>query len=175
MEENVGEEEKVDDDGCEDENEEVALGGCMGWEDKWIRSLSFALARGVAGLTMQWAQVRGGWRKVGGGGVRDPDPDHGAGEAGRMALRLLESMEDVQQELETLRAVEGQRVKGSKPRYRGGPVYGGVHGASQAACSRHSSVQDILAGGNALFIAGPRARCVGSGAKWDLTTTGDVL
>ncbi|KAK3237577.1 hypothetical protein CYMTET_52361 [Cymbomonas tetramitiformis] len=44
MEENVGEDEQVDEDRGEDEDKEAALGSSVGWKEKWIRRLSFALA-----------------------------------------------------------------------------------------------------------------------------------
>ncbi|KAK3256138.1 hypothetical protein CYMTET_34710 [Cymbomonas tetramitiformis] len=158
---------EVDGDGDEDRDEQAAHGGVVGWKEKWIRLLSFALAQGVAGLIIRRAVGRcpagSGWRWAGGGRVRGgmgPDLDLGeaarregverlalmdrvwedafeetdyasqdglgggtqesggtqrersgqasgeAGEAGAMASRLLESMEDVRREVEHLSTVE---------------------------------------------------------------------
>ncbi|KAK3247349.1 hypothetical protein CYMTET_43150 [Cymbomonas tetramitiformis] len=65
---------EVDDDGGEDGDEEAAYGDTVGWKERWIRLLSFALARGVAGLIIRRAVGRcpagGGWRWAGGVRVR---------------------------------------------------------------------------------------------------------
>ncbi|KAK3239200.1 hypothetical protein CYMTET_50851 [Cymbomonas tetramitiformis] len=175
MEENVEGGEQVDGDGDEDRDEETTHDGTVGWKEKWIRQLSFALARGVAGLIIRRAVGRCpagvGWRWAGGGRVREgmgPNPDRGeaaqregverlalmdrawedaieeidyatqdgsgggtqgsggtqdeqseqasggADEAGAMAARLLESMEDVRREAEHLRT--GRDQGGAPPR-----------------------------------------------------------
>ncbi|KAK3233318.1 hypothetical protein CYMTET_56367 [Cymbomonas tetramitiformis] len=62
----------------------------------------------------------------------------GAGEAGAIASRLLESMEDVRREAEHLGTVGGQG--GGTAEARSGGARAGIGGLSQAA----SSVQDIL-------------------------------
>ncbi|KAK3250800.1 hypothetical protein CYMTET_39834 [Cymbomonas tetramitiformis] len=206
------EESKVDGNGDEDENEdeEAARGGAVGWKEKWVRLLSFALARGVAGLIIRRAVGRcpagSGWHWVGGGrvgGGMGPDLDRGeadrregaerlalmdrawedafegtdyatqdgsgggmqesegtqrersgqapgeAGEAGAMASRLLESMEDVRREVEHLGTVEGQG--GGTTEARSGGARAGIGGLSQAA----SSVEDILNEWNDLLSPGP--------------------
>ncbi|KAK3253652.1 hypothetical protein CYMTET_37104 [Cymbomonas tetramitiformis] len=201
MEANAEGGEQVDGNGDEDEDEdeEAARGGAVGWKEKWVRLLSFALARGVAGLIIRRAVGRcpagSGWRWDGGGrvgGGMGPDLDRGeadrregaerlalmdrawedafeetdyatqdgsgggmqesegtqrersgqapseAGEAGVMASRLLESMEDVGREVEHLGTVEGQGGGTAEARYGGARA--GIGGLSQAA----SSVEDIL-------------------------------
>ncbi|KAK3261134.1 hypothetical protein CYMTET_29948 [Cymbomonas tetramitiformis] len=66
MEANAEGGEQVDGNGDEDENEEAAHGGAVGWKEKWVRLLSFTLARGVAGLIIRRAVGRcpagSGWR-----------------------------------------------------------------------------------------------------------------
>ncbi|KAK3258429.1 hypothetical protein CYMTET_32515 [Cymbomonas tetramitiformis] len=59
MEENAEGGEQVDCNGDEDEDEEAAHGRAVqGWKEKWARLLSFALARGVAGLVIRRAVGR---------------------------------------------------------------------------------------------------------------------
>ncbi|KAK3264305.1 hypothetical protein CYMTET_26946 [Cymbomonas tetramitiformis] len=204
------EESKVDGNGDEDGDEEAAHGGVVGWKEKWIWLLSFALARGVAGLIIRRVVGRcptgGGWRWAGGGRVRGgmgPDLDRGeaarrerverlalmdrawedafeetdyatqdgsgggtqesegtqrersgqapgeAGEAGAMASRLLESMEDVRRKVEHQSTVGGQG--GGTTEARSGEARAGAGRPSQAA----SSVQDILNEWNDLSSPGP--------------------
>ncbi|KAK3233741.1 hypothetical protein CYMTET_55985 [Cymbomonas tetramitiformis] len=112
MEENAEGGEKVDGDGDEDGEEEAAHGGVVGGKEKWIRLLSFALARGVAGLTIMRAV---GWCPAG-------------GEGGRMASRLLESMEDERREAEHLSIVEGQGEGTAEARS------GGAHAGPARRC-----------------------------------------
>ncbi|KAK3274731.1 hypothetical protein CYMTET_17099 [Cymbomonas tetramitiformis] len=212
MEANAEGGEQVDGNGDEDEDEdeEAARGGAVGWKEKWVRLLSFALARGVAGLIIRRAVGRcpagSGWRWAGGGrvgGGMGPDLDRGeadrregaerlalmdrawedafeetdyatqdgsgggmqesegtqreqsgqapgeAGEAGAMASRLLESMEDVRREVEHLGTVEGQG--GGTAEARSGGARAGIGGLSQAA----SSVEDILNEWDDLLSPGP--------------------
>ncbi|KAK3246914.1 hypothetical protein CYMTET_43564 [Cymbomonas tetramitiformis] len=212
MEANAEGEEQVDGNGDKDEDEdkEAARGGAVGWKEKWVRLLSFALARGVAGLIIRRAVGRcpagSRWRWAGGGrvgGGMGPDLDRGeadrregaerlalmdrawedafeetdyttqdgsgggmqesegtqrersgqapgeAGEAGAMASRLLESMEDVRREVEHLGTVEGQG--GGTAEARSGGARAGIGGLSQAA----SSVEDILNEWNDLLSPGP--------------------
>eukprot|EP00854_Cymbomonas_tetramitiformis_P034055 gene34055-biopygen7363 len=54
MEEDAGEEKEVNEE--EEEEEDTAHAGSMGWKGRWIRQLSFALARGVAGTFIRRAQ-----------------------------------------------------------------------------------------------------------------------
>ncbi|KAK3236266.1 hypothetical protein CYMTET_53585, partial [Cymbomonas tetramitiformis] len=212
MEANAEGGEQVDGNGDEDEDEdeEAARGGAVGWKEKWVRLLSFALARGVTGLIIRRAVGRcpagSGWRWAGGGrvgGGMGPDLDRGeadrregaerlalmdrawedafeetdyatqdgsgggmqesegtqrersgqasgeAGEAGAMASRLLESMEDVRREVEHLGTVEGQG--GGTAEARSGGARAGIGGLSQAA----SSVEDILNEWDDLLSPGP--------------------
>ncbi|KAK3242740.1 hypothetical protein CYMTET_47589 [Cymbomonas tetramitiformis] len=72
-----------------------------------------------------------------------------AGEAGAMASRLLESMEDVRREVEHLGTVEGQG--GGTAEARSGGARAGIGGLSQAA----SSVEDILNEWDDLLSPGP--------------------
>ncbi|KAK3241159.1 hypothetical protein CYMTET_49048 [Cymbomonas tetramitiformis] len=72
-----------------------------------------------------------------------------AGEAGAMASRLLESMEDVQREVEHLRTVEGQGGGTAEARYGGAQA--GIGGLNQTA----SSVEDILNEWDDLLSPGP--------------------
>ncbi|KAK3279320.1 hypothetical protein CYMTET_12791 [Cymbomonas tetramitiformis] len=212
MEANAEGGEQVDGNGDEDEDEdeEAARGGAVGWKEKWVRLLSFALARGVTGLIIRRAVGRcpagSGWRWAGGGrvgGGMGPDLDRGeadrregaerlalmdrawedafeetdyatqdgsgggmqesegtqreqsgqapgeTGEAGAMASRLLESMEDVRREVEHLGTVEGQ--EGGTAEARSGGARAGIGGLSQAA----SSVEDILNEWDDLLSPGP--------------------
>ncbi|KAK3288055.1 hypothetical protein CYMTET_4449 [Cymbomonas tetramitiformis] len=214
MEANAEGGEQVDGNGDEDEDEdeEAARGGAVGWKEKWVRLLSFALARGVAGLIIRRAVGRcpagSGWRWAGGGrvgGGMGPDLDRGeadrregaerlalmdrawedafeetdyatqdgsgggmqesegtqrersgqasgeAGEAGAMASRLLESMEDVRREVEHLGTVGGQG--GGTAEARSGGARAGIGGLSQAA----SSVEDILNEWDDLLSPGPES------------------
>ncbi|KAK3269244.1 hypothetical protein CYMTET_22308 [Cymbomonas tetramitiformis] len=82
MEENVGGGEQMDGDGNQDEDGEAALDNSLGWKE--IRLLSFALARGVAGLIIRRAQrrcqpevVAQGWWRGGGRGGIGPNLDPG--------------------------------------------------------------------------------------------------
>ncbi|KAK3273355.1 hypothetical protein CYMTET_18405 [Cymbomonas tetramitiformis] len=82
-------------DGDEDGDEEAAHGGVVGWKEKCIRLLSFALARGVAGLIIRRAVGRcpagSGWRWAGGRRVRGgmgPDLDRGEEDRREDAERL---------------------------------------------------------------------------------------
>ncbi|KAK3268480.1 hypothetical protein CYMTET_23018 [Cymbomonas tetramitiformis] len=72
-----------------------------------------------------------------------------AGEAGAMASRLLESMEDVRREVEHLGTVGGQG--GGTAEARSGGARAGIGGLSQAA----SSVEDILNEWDDLLSPGP--------------------
>ncbi|KAK3261133.1 hypothetical protein CYMTET_29947 [Cymbomonas tetramitiformis] len=72
-----------------------------------------------------------------------------AGEAGAMASRLLESMEDVRREVEHLGTVGGQG--GGTAEARSGGARAGIGGPSQAA----SSVEDILNEWDDLSSPGP--------------------
>ncbi|KAK3283093.1 hypothetical protein CYMTET_9198 [Cymbomonas tetramitiformis] len=72
-----------------------------------------------------------------------------AGEAGAMASRLLESMEDVRREVEHLGTVEGQG--GGTAEARSGGARAGIGGLRQAA----SSVEDILNEWDDLLSPGP--------------------
>ncbi|KAK3242347.1 hypothetical protein CYMTET_47966 [Cymbomonas tetramitiformis] len=99
MVENVERGEQVDGDGDEDRDEETTHDGTVGWKEKWIRQLSFALARGVAGLIIRRAVGRCppglGWRWAGGGHVREgmgPNPD-GGGPAQREGVERLALMD----------------------------------------------------------------------------------
>ena len=99
MEENVEGGEQVDGNGDEDRDEETTHDGTVGWKEKWIRQLSFALARGVAGLIIRRAVGRCppgvGWRWAGGGRVREgmgPNPDRG-GAAQREGMERLTLMD----------------------------------------------------------------------------------
>ncbi|KAK3254681.1 hypothetical protein CYMTET_36112, partial [Cymbomonas tetramitiformis] len=99
MEENAEGGEQVDGNGDEDGDEEAAHGGVVGWKEKWIRLLSFALARGVAGLiirrVVRWCPAGGGWRWAGVGRVRGgmgPDLDRGEA-AQREGLERLALMD----------------------------------------------------------------------------------
>ncbi|KAK3259487.1 hypothetical protein CYMTET_31516 [Cymbomonas tetramitiformis] len=88
MEENAEGGEQVDGNGDADEDEEAAHGGAVGWKEKWVRLLSFALARGAARLIIRRAVGRcpagSGWRWAGGGRVRGGmGPDLDLGEADR--------------------------------------------------------------------------------------------
>ncbi|KAK3276043.1 hypothetical protein CYMTET_15858 [Cymbomonas tetramitiformis] len=210
MEANAEGEEQVHGNG--DEDEEAARGGAVGWKEKWVRLLSFALARGVVGLIIRRAVGRcpagSGWRWASGGrvgGGMGPDLDRGeadrregaerlalmdrawedafeetdyatqdgsgggtqesegtqrersgqapgeAGEAGAMASRLLESMEDVRREVEHLGTVGGQG--GGTAEARSGGARAGIGGLSQAA----SSVEDILNEWDDLLSPGPES------------------
>ncbi|KAK3238690.1 hypothetical protein CYMTET_51318 [Cymbomonas tetramitiformis] len=97
MEANAEGGEQVDGNGDEDEDEdeEAARGGAVGWKEKWVRLLSFALARGVAGLIIRRAVGRcpagSGWRWAGGGrvgGGMGPDLDRGEANRREGAERL---------------------------------------------------------------------------------------
>ncbi|KAK3255678.1 hypothetical protein CYMTET_35153 [Cymbomonas tetramitiformis] len=97
MEANAEGGEQVDGNGDEDEDEdeEAARGGAVGWKEKWVRLLSFALARGVAGLIIRRAVGRcpagSGWRWAGGGrvgGGMGPDLDRGEADRREGAERL---------------------------------------------------------------------------------------
>ncbi|KAK3259340.1 hypothetical protein CYMTET_31649 [Cymbomonas tetramitiformis] len=206
----LGDGEQADGDGDEDRDEETTHDGTVGWKEKWIRQLSFALARGVAGLIIRRAVGRCpagvGWRWAGGGRVREgmgPNPDRGeaaqlegverlalmdrawedaieeidyatqdgsgggtqgsggtqdeqseqasggADEAGAMAPRLLESMEDVRREAEHLSSGRGQG--GGTAEAQSGEAHAGAGGPGQAA----ASVQDILAEWDDLSSPGP--------------------
>ncbi|KAK3273675.1 hypothetical protein CYMTET_18096 [Cymbomonas tetramitiformis] len=158
MEANVEGGEQVDGNGDEDkdEDEEAAHGGAVGWKEKWVRLLSFALARGVAGLIIRRAVGR--CPEVGGVGTQESEGTQRersgqasgeAGEAGAMASRLLESMEDVRREVEHLGTVEGQG--GGTAEARSGGARAGIGGLSQAA----SSVEDILNEWDDLLSPGP--------------------
>ncbi|KAK3267830.1 hypothetical protein CYMTET_23642 [Cymbomonas tetramitiformis] len=210
MEENAEGGEQVDGNGDADEDEEAAHGGAVGWKEKWVRLLSFALARGAARLIIRRAVGRcpagSGWRWAGGGRVRGgmgPDLDlgeadrregaerlalmdrawedaceetdyatqdglgggtqesegtqreqtgqasGGAGKAGTMASRLLESMEDVRREAEHLGTVGGQGRGTAQARSGGARASTG--GLSQVA----SSVEDILNEWEDLSSPGP--------------------
>ncbi|KAK3233189.1 hypothetical protein CYMTET_56485 [Cymbomonas tetramitiformis] len=79
----------------EDEDEEAARGGAVGWKEKWVRLLSFALAQGVAGLIIRRAVGRcpagSGWRWAGGGrvgGGMGPDLDRAEADRRERAERL---------------------------------------------------------------------------------------
>ncbi|KAK3275459.1 hypothetical protein CYMTET_16412 [Cymbomonas tetramitiformis] len=86
----------------EDEEGEVPLGCSMGWRERWIRELSFALAREVAGMFIQRAQgrclPRAGWRWAGAGvldGGGGPGPVRGEEglqqvEGGQLALIAID-------------------------------------------------------------------------------------
>ncbi|KAK3242771.1 hypothetical protein CYMTET_47555 [Cymbomonas tetramitiformis] len=74
-----------------------------------------------------------------------------AGEAGAMASRLLESMEDVRREVEHLGTVGGQG--GGTAEARSGGARAGIGGLSQAA----SSVEDILNEWDDLLSPGPES------------------
>eukprot|EP00854_Cymbomonas_tetramitiformis_P002177 gene2177-biopygen2089 len=86
VEEDVAEQEEVDEgeDMGEDEEGEGPLGCSMGWKQRWIRELSFTLARRVAGMFIRrdqgWCPPRAGWRWAGGGvldGRGGPGPVRG--------------------------------------------------------------------------------------------------
>ncbi|KAK3256630.1 hypothetical protein CYMTET_34247 [Cymbomonas tetramitiformis] len=115
MQENAGEEEQVDDDGCEDEDEdedeEAALGSFMGWKRLAMMGRAREDAVEETDNAMQAGQDGHGGGTQGSGGTQHGQSGQasgGAGEAGRMASRLLESMEEVRQEAETVLAAEGQ-------------------------------------------------------------------
>ncbi|KAK3271639.1 hypothetical protein CYMTET_20025 [Cymbomonas tetramitiformis] len=74
-----------------------------------------------------------------------------AGEAGAMASRLLESMEDVRREVEHLGTVGGQG--GSTAEARSGGARAGIGRPNQAA----SSVEDILNEWDDLLSPGPQS------------------
>ncbi|KAK3270233.1 hypothetical protein CYMTET_21363 [Cymbomonas tetramitiformis] len=122
---------EVDNNEGGDQDEEEALVSCTGWKEKWIPLLSFALGRGVAGLTIRQSPgaeqverlaMERAWedaieetimrRRPGRvfmvAGRKGLGNATWAGEAGRMASRLSESMEDVRRKAENLRVGEGQ-------------------------------------------------------------------
>ncbi|KAK3251844.1 hypothetical protein CYMTET_38837 [Cymbomonas tetramitiformis] len=128
MEANAEGGEQVDGNGDEDEDEdeegeEAARGGAVGWKEKW--------------------ESEGTQRE------RSGQAPGEAGEAGAMASRLLESMKDVQREVEHLGTVEGQG--GGTAGARSGGAGAGIGGLSQAA----SSVEDILNEWDDLLSPGP--------------------
>ncbi|KAK3250119.1 hypothetical protein CYMTET_40485 [Cymbomonas tetramitiformis] len=238
MEANAEGGEQVDGNGDEDEDEdeEAARGGAVGWKEKWVRLLSFALARGVAGLIIRRAVGRcpagSGWRWAGGGRVRGgmgPDLDRGeadrregaerlalmdrawedafeetdyatqdgsgggthesegtqreqsgqasggAGEAGAMASRLLESMEDVRREAEHL----GTEQSGASPEQAMALAEGGVAtlmGASRRAAGLLEGVAGMGGTGSSQgnrrkgfsHVELALRRVGGSGVLWDM-------
>ena len=87
--------EQVDGDGDEDRDEETTHDGTVGWKEKRIRQLSFALAQGVAGLiirrAVRWCPAGLGWRWAGGGRVREgmgPGLDRGEADQRDRAERV---------------------------------------------------------------------------------------
>ncbi|KAK3289147.1 hypothetical protein CYMTET_3418 [Cymbomonas tetramitiformis] len=154
MEANAEGGEQVDGNGDEDEDEdeEAARGGAVGWKEKWVRLLSFALARGVAGLIIRRAVGRcpagSRWRWAGGGRVRGgmgPDLDRGEADRREGAERLAlmdRAWEDAFEETDYATqdgSGGGTHESEGAQREQSGQA-SGTGGLSQAA----SSVEDIL-------------------------------
>ncbi|KAK3263559.1 hypothetical protein CYMTET_27642 [Cymbomonas tetramitiformis] len=150
-------------DGDEDEDEEAARGGVVGWKEKWVRLLSFALARGVAGLIIRRVVRRcpagSGWRWAGGGrvtGGMGPDLDRGEADRREGAERLAlmdRAWEDAFEETDYATqdgSGGGTQESEGTQRERSGQA-SGIGGLSQAA----SSVEDILNEWDDLLSPGP--------------------
>ncbi|KAK3241179.1 hypothetical protein CYMTET_49033 [Cymbomonas tetramitiformis] len=120
------------------------------WEDAFEET-DYATQDGSGGGTQE---SQGTQRK------RSGQASGEAGEAGAMASRLLESMEDVRREVEHLGTVGGQG--GGTPEARSGGARAGVGGLSQAA----SSVEDFLNEWDGLLSPGPE------GGVWTLEQSG---
>ncbi|KAK3249614.1 hypothetical protein CYMTET_40957 [Cymbomonas tetramitiformis] len=114
--------------------------GSRAWEDA-IEEADYATQDGFGGGT----QESGGTQHE-----RSGQASGGAGEAGAMASRLLESMEDVRREADHLR-IAGIQGEGTAEARSGG-VHASAGGPSQAALS----VQDILLEWDDLSSPGPK-------------------
>ncbi|KAK3255601.1 hypothetical protein CYMTET_35224 [Cymbomonas tetramitiformis] len=115
--------------------------GLRAWEDAFEET-DYATQDGSGGGTQE---SEGTQRELSGHAPGE------AGEAGAMATRLLESMEDVRREVEHLGTVEGQG--GGTAEARSGGARAGIGGLSQAA----SSVEDILNEWDDLLSPGPES------------------
>ncbi|KAK3287208.1 hypothetical protein CYMTET_5270 [Cymbomonas tetramitiformis] len=155
MKENVGEE----------EDQGVALGKVFGDElvegvGGEARAPTPNMGKGLDVRRMDVVVVRKGLgdRDLGSSGGQTRRGRRDAGEAGRMASRLLESVEDVQQEAENLRAAELRdeaQGLGTAEAWSAEVSVGASGPSQQAALPHHLSVQDTLAEGDGLVSPGP--------------------
>ncbi|KAK3258150.1 hypothetical protein CYMTET_32793, partial [Cymbomonas tetramitiformis] len=158
--------EQIDGDGDDDGDEEAAHGGPVGWKEKWIRLLSFALARGVAGLIIRRAVGRcpagGRWRWAGRGRVRGgmgPGLNGGRGSTGgveRLAL-MDRAWEDAFEETDYATQDGlggGTQESGEKLHDRFGQAPGGPGEADTMASRLLESMEDVRREAEHLCIVG---------------------